>query len=96
MTIIHCGLWHRVEVNKSSIERKNIFVSYCPSWITEADRIGSNPQWLETLTREQRIIMRSYSYGYDRTKPPGRDFPLFSTARPDSTPIPTDTRITSS
>jgi hypothetical protein len=77
MTIMHCGLWHRVEVNKSGIERRNIFVAYCPSWITEADRFGSNTQWLETLTRERRIIMRSYSYGYDRTKPPARDFPLF-------------------
>ena len=38
MTIMHCGLWHRVEVNKSGIERTNIFVAYCPSWITEADR----------------------------------------------------------
>ncbi|HEV8245095.1 MAG TPA: phytanoyl-CoA dioxygenase family protein [Polyangiaceae bacterium] len=77
ITIQHCGLWHRVETNTSGVERKNIFLAYCPSWIVEADRLSSNPAWLETLTREQRIIMRSYSYGYHRAKPPARDFPLF-------------------
>ncbi len=77
ITIAHCGTWHRVEPNESDVVRKNIFLAYCPSWICEADRIGSDPEWLKTLNREQRIIMRSYSYGYDRTKPPKEDFPLF-------------------
>ncbi len=77
MTIAHCGTWHRVEPNETDVVRKNIFLAYCPSWMCEADRIQSSPEWLKTLNREQRIIMRSYSYGYDRTKPPKEDFPLF-------------------
>lgn len=77
MVIMHCGTWHRVEPNESDVVRKNIFLAYCPSWICEADRHQCEPEWLKTLNREQRIIMRSYSHGYARTKPPKDDFPLF-------------------
>ena len=77
MTLTHCNTWHRVEPNESDVTRKNIFLAYCPSWVCEADRHQSSPQWLETLNREQRIMMRSYSNGYARTKPPAEDFPLF-------------------
>lgn len=37
----------------------------------------SDPAWLATLNREQRIIMRSYRDDYSHAKPPGEDFPLF-------------------
>lgn len=77
MTLVQCNTWHRVEPNESDVVRKNLFLSYCPSWICEGDRIQSSPNWLGTLNREQRIIMRSYSNGYDRAKPPIEDFPLF-------------------
>ncbi len=77
MTIMHCGLWHRVEPNESDAVRKNIFIAYCPSWLCEADRLECDPDWLKTLNREQRIIMRSYTHGYVRSKPPKEDFPLF-------------------
>lgn len=77
ITLMHCNTWHRVEPNETDAVRKNIFLAYCPSWVCEADRIQSNPEWLKTLTREQRIIMRSYSHGYARTKPGASEFPLF-------------------
>ena len=77
MTIMHSSIWHRVEPNKSSVTRRNIFVAYCPSWVTPADRLTSAPDWLATLNREQRIIMRSYSHAYHNAKPPAGDFPLF-------------------
>ena len=77
MTIMHSSLWHRVEPNESSVTRRNIFVAYCPSWVTPADRLTSAPDWLTTLNREQRIIMRSYSRAYHNAKPPANDFPLF-------------------
>ena len=77
MTIINGNIWHRVENNDSDIVRKNIFLAYCPSWIVAADHLRSNPDWLATLNREQRIIMRDYNYAYDHTKPPAKDFPLF-------------------
>ncbi|GIX07496.1 MAG: hypothetical protein KatS3mg115_1899 [Candidatus Poribacteria bacterium] len=77
MTLMHASLWHRVEPNESDVARKNIFLAYCPSWVCEADRFQCDPEWLKTLNREQRIIMRSYRGAYDRTKPPAEDFPLF-------------------
>jgi hypothetical protein len=77
MTLMHASVWHRVEPNESDVTRKNIFYAYCPSWICEGDRHRSAPEWLETLSREQRIIMRSYSGAYTRTKPPAEDSPLF-------------------
>ncbi|MEM7537301.1 MAG: phytanoyl-CoA dioxygenase family protein [Chloroflexota bacterium] len=77
MTIMHGGIWHRVEANESDITRKNLFLAYCPSWVIAADRLTSDPEWLATLTREQRIIMRSYTHGYDHAKPPREDFPLY-------------------
>lgn len=55
----------------------NIFVAYCPSWLTPADRFHSSSEWLQTLNREQRIIMRSYSHAYHNAKPPASEFPLF-------------------
>ena len=40
-------------------------------------RVLSDPAWLETLNREQRIIMHSYDNAYSNAKPPASDFPLF-------------------
>ncbi len=77
MTLIHSGIWHRVEPNESEVVRKNIFFAYCPAWLTSADRVLSDPEWLTTLSREQRIIMRSYTHAYHNAKPPAEDFPLF-------------------
>ena len=77
MSIMHCNTWHRVEPNNTDKLRKNIFLAYCPSWVCEADRHKCSPEWLDTLNREQRIIMRSYDSGYARTKPAASEFPLF-------------------
>jgi hypothetical protein len=77
MTLMHANTWHRVEANESDVVRKNIFLSYSPSWIVPEDRYTNDPAWLSTLTREQRIVMRSYSHPYDNTKPPDADVPLY-------------------
>lgn len=77
MTVMHSSIWHRVEMNESDVVRYNIFVAYCPSWVTPADRFHSSKDWLNTLNREQKIIMRSYSHAYHNAKPPASDFPLF-------------------
>ena len=55
----------------------NLSLSYSPSWIVPQDRYRSDPEWLATLTREQRIIMRDYAYPYQHAKPPAEDFPLY-------------------
>ena len=77
MTVMHSSIWHRVEPNESDVTRQNIFVAYCPAWLTAADRVLSDPEWLAGLNREQRIIMRSYTNAYHSAKPPAEDFPLF-------------------
>ena len=77
MTVMHSSIWHRVEPNEHDVTRYNIFIAYCPAWVTPADRLQSDPEWLKTLNREQRIIMRSYSHAYQNAKPPAGDFPLF-------------------
>jgi hypothetical protein len=77
MMLIHCNMFHTVMDNDSDVTRYNLFYTYCPSWVCEADRLDCDERWLSTLTREQRIIMRSYRNPYDRTKPPSEDFPLY-------------------
>jgi hypothetical protein len=77
LTVMHSSIWHRVEPNESDTIRKNLFMAYCPAWVTAADRLSSDPAWLETLNREQRIIMRSYEWSYHNAKPPAKEFPLF-------------------
>jgi len=77
MLLMHGGVWHRVEANDTDVTRKNVFLMYCPSWIVPGDRYTNDPDWLAGLTREQRIIMRSYDYPYSHAKPPGEDFPLY-------------------
>ncbi|MBW3625404.1 MAG: phytanoyl-CoA dioxygenase family protein [Armatimonadetes bacterium] len=77
MMLMNGNLFHTVLDNDSDVTRYNFFYTYCPSWVCEADRLNCDEAWLKTLTREQRIIMRSYKNPYDRTKPPAEDFPLY-------------------
>ena len=77
MTFMHNSLWHRVEENHSDIIRRNMFITYSPAWITNGDRHHSDPEWLDTLTRERRILMREYKTPYENAKPPGAHFPLY-------------------
>jgi hypothetical protein len=77
MMLIDGNIFHTVQDNDSDVARINLFYTYCPSWVCEADRLSSDDSWLATLTREQRILMRSYGDPYHRTKPPAQDFPLY-------------------
>ncbi len=78
MMFLNGNLFHTVQPNESDKTRYNFFYTYCPSWVCEADRFFCDEAWLETLSREQRIIMRSYPNDpYARTKPPTSDFPLY-------------------
>ena len=77
LTLMDCALWHRTAPNDSTATRVNLYLGYCPSWIPSADRNVSDPTWLASLNREQRIIMRSYEKAYTHAKPPAEDFTLF-------------------
>jgi ectoine hydroxylase-related dioxygenase (phytanoyl-CoA dioxygenase family) len=77
VVLVHNGVWHRVEPNETTETRKNLFFTYSPSWIVPGDRYQSDPDWLAGLTRERRILMRSYPHPYDHAKPPPDDVPLY-------------------
>lgn len=77
MTLMHASTWHRVEPNESEVTRYNLFLSYSPGWITPEDRYQNSPEFLAGLSREQRILMRSYGHPYTNTKAPAEDCPLY-------------------
>jgi hypothetical protein len=77
LTLMNTALWHRTTANRSRRTRLNLYLGYSPSWLPTTDRAVSDPDWLATLNREQRIIMRSYSTPYAHAKPPADDYPLF-------------------
>jgi hypothetical protein len=77
MMLMNGNLFHTVEDNDSDVTRCNLFYTYCPSWVCEADRYTCDEAWLKSLPRERRILMRSYTDPYARTKPPAEDFPLY-------------------
>jgi hypothetical protein len=77
ITIMNTALWHRTAPNRSDTTRINLYLGYCPSWLPTSDRNTSDPIWLASLNREQRIIMRSYPDAHSHAKPPLEDVPLF-------------------
>jgi hypothetical protein len=77
LTLMDTALWHRTVRNDSPAARLNLYLGYSPSWLPSSDREVSDPAWLASLNREQRIIMRSYAKAYSHAKPPPEDYPLF-------------------
>lgn len=77
MLVMNANLWHRVEANDTDQVRCNIFLTYSPSWIVSEDRHCDEADWVESLPRERRILMRAHPWPYGNQKPPARDFPLF-------------------
>jgi len=54
MTLMHSSIWHRVEPNDSDVVRKNIFYAYFPAWLTPADRVLSDPAYLDDVKLHRR------------------------------------------
>lgn len=77
LTVMNTALWHRTVPNRSDENRLNLYLGYAPSWLPTTDRATSDPTWLAALSREQRIIMRSYPTPFGHAKPPADDYPLF-------------------
>jgi len=98
ITLMHAAIWHRTAPVTSGQPRENFYLSYCPSWIESGDRKSSDSDWLNTLTREQRIIMRDYKEPYRSAKPPASDSPLYladpgtSTIDDDNDNVPPELR----
>jgi hypothetical protein len=76
ISLLHCGVWHRVDRNETPNTRLAIFLTYAPSWLRSY--YPPDPAWAASLPRERRIIMRPYEESpKDFIRPPARDLPLF-------------------
>jgi ectoine hydroxylase-related dioxygenase (phytanoyl-CoA dioxygenase family) len=53
----HQALWHAAYPNQSDIERKNVYISYCPTWMRPVDRDFPTEMELEGLSPEERWIL---------------------------------------
>ena len=53
----HQALWHAAYPNQSDIERKNVYISYCPTWMRPVDRDFPTEADLEGLTLEERWLL---------------------------------------
>lgn len=76
VTIFHASIWHRIQANESERTRINLFLSYTPSWLS--GYYFQDEAWADTLSREQRIIVRPYGGDQERfIRPPADDLPVF-------------------
>jgi ectoine hydroxylase-related dioxygenase (phytanoyl-CoA dioxygenase family) len=53
----HQAQWHAAEGNRSAIERKNCYLSYCPTWMRPFDREAPTSQQLAGLSGEERWLL---------------------------------------
>jgi len=53
----HQALWHAAYPNHSDIERKNVYISYCPTWMRPVDRDFPTEGELSGLTDEERWLL---------------------------------------
>lgn len=53
----HQAQWHAAPPNLSDIERKNVYVSYCPTWMRPVDREFPTDEQLIGLSPEERWIL---------------------------------------
>jgi len=53
----HQALWHAAFPNQSDVVRKNLYYSYCPTWMRPVDRDFPTEAALEGLTAEERWLL---------------------------------------
>jgi ectoine hydroxylase-related dioxygenase (phytanoyl-CoA dioxygenase family) len=53
----HQAQWHAAAPNRSTIERKNAYISYCPTWMKPLDREYPTAQQLEGRTPTERFLL---------------------------------------
>ncbi|HVJ64668.1 MAG TPA: phytanoyl-CoA dioxygenase family protein [Bdellovibrionota bacterium] len=82
IVLMYSGLWHRVAENTGPHTRRNLYLEYGPSWLQNSEAQGFRADYLESITREQRIILRPYRDPNEFYKPPAEDVPLYA-AQPD-------------
>lgn len=57
VVVFHQALWHAAHPNHSDIERKNVYISYCPTWMRPIDREFPTEADLEGFSREERWLL---------------------------------------
>lgn len=55
--VFHQALWHAAHPNHSDIERKNVYISYCPTWMRPVDRDFPTAKQLDGLPDEERWLL---------------------------------------
>lgn len=53
----HQAQWHAAPPNESEIERKNVYISYCPTWMRPLDREFPSAESLAGLSDEERWLL---------------------------------------
>jgi len=53
----HQAQWHAAPPNLSDVERKNIYISYCPTWMRPLDREFPSAEQLQRLSDEERWLL---------------------------------------
>jgi ectoine hydroxylase-related dioxygenase (phytanoyl-CoA dioxygenase family) len=53
----HQALWHAAMPNQSDVERKNVYISYCPTWMRPLDREFPTEADLAGLSPEERWLL---------------------------------------
>ncbi len=53
----HQALWHAAPANRSARERKNVYLSYCPTWMRPIDREFPDAAELADLPAEMRWLL---------------------------------------
>ena len=55
--VFHQAQWHAAPPNQSDIERKNVYISYCPTWMRPLDREFPTEADLAGCTDEERWLL---------------------------------------
>jgi ectoine hydroxylase-related dioxygenase (phytanoyl-CoA dioxygenase family) len=53
----HQAQWHAAPPNESDVVRKNVYISYCPTWMRPLDREFPTEQQLSGLNDEERWLL---------------------------------------
>ena len=53
----HQAQWHAAPPNQSDIVRKNVYISYCPTWLRPFDRDFPGEEMLKGRTPEERFLL---------------------------------------
>lgn len=84
VVVFHQAQWHAAPPNQSEIERKNVYISYCPTWMRPLDREFPTEEQLAGCTSEERWLLGEWRPAQRWWLPMGDDAARLSRFRRDS------------